>query len=342
MVYDVVIIGGGPAGLQCAWRLQHSGKRVLLLEKNKVPGEKICAGGLTRRAFQILPVPEEIIEQKICRFSIYAGSRERHPEEQQPFVVTVDRERFGNWQAAQITDALIQIKTGVAVSEVRKNTIRLSDGSSIEYDYLVGADGAHSLVRKYLKLPLKKRLTGIQYKVPVSHPEPVIKIYLNARFFHSWYAWIFPHADYLSVGTICDPDVIAPKRLLEHLRIWMKEQQIDFRHARYHTWPIGVDFQGYRFGKIFLAGDAAGMSSRLTGEGIYQALASGDAVARHILDGHSENAYLKEVLIYNARQERISKFLLRTGKLRQAVFNMILGSVMKVGWLEKKITKVFS
>lgn len=342
MVYDVVIAGGGPAGLQCAWRLQHSGKRVLLLEKNKVPGKKACAGGLTRQALQIIPVSEEVIEQKIYRFSIYAGGRERHPEERKPFVVIVERERLGNWQAARITDERIELRTGVAVSEVRKETLRLSDGSSVGYEYLVGADGVNSLVRKYMKLSIDKRLTGVQYIIPVNRPEPVIKIYLNARLFHSWYAWIFPHADYLSVGTICDPDVLSPKKLLEHLRIWMKEQQIDFRHAQYQTWPIGVDYKGYQFGKIFLAGDAAGMASRLTGEGIYQALASGEAVARHILDGHSENSYLTEVLAYNDRQEKITEFLLRTGKFRQTVFNMILGGLMEVRWLEKKIRKIFS
>ncbi len=66
-----------------------------------------------------------------------------------------------------------------------------------------------------------------------------------------------------------------------------------------------------------------------------QALASGDAIARHILDGHSDHPYLEEVLAYNARQKKISEFILRTGKLRQAVFEMILGRVMKIKWVEK-------
>ena len=46
--YDVVIIGAGPAGLKCAEQLRDSNLSVLLIEKNKIIGPKICAGGLTR------------------------------------------------------------------------------------------------------------------------------------------------------------------------------------------------------------------------------------------------------------------------------------------------------
>ncbi len=46
-VFDVIIVGGGPAGLICAETFGKSDKRVLLLEKEANFGDKLCAGGLT-------------------------------------------------------------------------------------------------------------------------------------------------------------------------------------------------------------------------------------------------------------------------------------------------------
>lgn len=45
--YDVIIIGAGPAGLKCAEILGNSKLKVLLIDKKKTIGPKICAGGLT-------------------------------------------------------------------------------------------------------------------------------------------------------------------------------------------------------------------------------------------------------------------------------------------------------
>ena len=62
--YDVVVVGGGPGGLKCAETLGEAGKKVLILEKNEIIGPKVCAGGLTRKAFDFLGRPEEIIEKQ--------------------------------------------------------------------------------------------------------------------------------------------------------------------------------------------------------------------------------------------------------------------------------------
>ena len=52
--FDVIIVGGGPAGLQCAKELSNSHLRVLLLEKDAIFGDKLCAGGLTLKALGVL------------------------------------------------------------------------------------------------------------------------------------------------------------------------------------------------------------------------------------------------------------------------------------------------
>ena len=47
--YDVIIVGTGPAGGMCAYELSKRNLRVLLLEKEKLPRYKVCAGGLTKK-----------------------------------------------------------------------------------------------------------------------------------------------------------------------------------------------------------------------------------------------------------------------------------------------------
>jgi len=50
--YDVVIVGAGPAGLACAKELSKGSKTILLIEKNKIIGPKVCAGGLRKKVLK--------------------------------------------------------------------------------------------------------------------------------------------------------------------------------------------------------------------------------------------------------------------------------------------------
>ena len=44
---DVLIVGGGPAGSSCAWKLGQSGLNVVILDKARFPRHKVCAGWIT-------------------------------------------------------------------------------------------------------------------------------------------------------------------------------------------------------------------------------------------------------------------------------------------------------
>lgn len=73
--------------------------------------------------------------------------------------------------------------------------------------------------------------------------------------------------------------------------------------------PINYCYKGYKFGNKFLAGDAAGFASGLTGEGIYFAMASGDDVAKMIIDKNYKPLLIKKILRKKRKHEFILGFL---------------------------------
>jgi flavin-dependent dehydrogenase len=314
--YDVIIVGGGPAGLQCAGILSRSDLRVLLLEKNEQFGDKLCAGGLTIRDLELLPLPDHVIQQSVSHAVIRSRRRSASTITPVPYLFTVDRKELGAYQRGLLDGTSVTVMTRSQVTEIDSDRITLRNGQTYGYRTLVGADGYASLVRRHLGLSVRRRLIGFQYTIPLAAVDPVVEIYLEARRFHVWYAWIFPHRDTVAVGCCCDPDVVDHIRVKEQFHDWLREKGIGTGDAKLESHPIGYDYRGVRFGNIFLAGEAAGLTSGLTGEGIYQSLASGQEVAHMIMDPDYSPELLGRVLKYNRMLERIKRSFLLAGPFR--------------------------
>jgi len=340
-LFDVIIVGGGPAGLQCARELSASSLRVLLLEKHEGFGEKLCAGGLTLKDMAVLPLPDHVIEQKILRASIHTKRRSAGTVTSVPYLFMVNRKELGIYQRSLLEGTAVQVRTSSQVTEIRDHQVVMKNGETFGYRYLVGADGYSSIVRRKLGLKVKHRLVGFQYTIPVEQEHSEVEIHMDARRFSTWYAWIFPHKDNIAVGCCCDPQKANLQKVRDGFHLWLKDKGIEPGNARLESYPISYDYRGVRFGNIFLAGEAAGIASGLTGEGIYQSLVSGQEVARMIMDPMHQPGELAQALKYNRDLGRILRLFRWAGPFRGALQELLL-VLMNKDWVRNRINSQFT
>jgi len=321
--------------------LNDSSLSVLLLEKNGEPGHKICAGGITRTGYNILDIPDHIVEYKVKDFVLHSKHYQYAKVWPEAIVYTVNRLEFGWWQLQKLKDSNIIYRNNTRLTEVHSNKIVVNSNEEIGFRYLVGADGPNSLVRKFLKLPVEKVLASIQYIIPMQKVEPRIELFLENKYFRSWYAWSFPHRGNIAVGTCFNAHMVQSSKIKNNFLIWLEKNAFDISNADYQSFPISYDYRGFKFGNIYLAGEASGIASGFTGEGIYQSLVSGEIVAGMIIGNDSYKGKIKNILSYNRPQHRFLNFLNNIGPMRDVLFDLII-QLMKNKGVNNFITHKFS
>lgn len=336
MEYDVIIIGAGPAGLNCARILGYNGKQVLLLEKNNVIGPKVCAGGLTGKDLKYLNLPDSILDGKFNTINFYAEKTKYKFHLDYDFIYTIDRKKLGSWQLKQLNQENITVKTNCNILEIGKDFV-VCNSEKIYFRYLVGADGSCSIVRKHLNLPIEKLDVAIQYIIPTDQYNH-LEIFYNSKFFHSWYSWIFPHHGYVSIGCRANPKYLDSAKIQRNFHQWLEEKKISISGAKYEAFFINYDFRGYKFDNIFLIGDSAGLASGFTGEGIYQALISGEEIARLIIDKNYILEKLNLIIANKKVHQRILSLLIRLGPFRDLAYKFIGFCLSKEYFARKAIS----
>ncbi|MFH0851718.1 MAG: NAD(P)/FAD-dependent oxidoreductase [Candidatus Peregrinibacteria bacterium] len=301
--FDIIIVGMGPAGLQCARTLKNTGKSVLIIDRKKIIGPKPCGGGLTYQdeGFGIpeslsVPYPTHIVRVGKHDTTI----RLRHP------LRSITRFDLGQFLLKEITGAPnIIVLTDTKVTGMQADNAITTQGT-FSFTHLVGADGADSLVRRFLKLP-KKITLGFTFDVPVKTDR--VLWYFDPKRLATGYLWSFPKHGVTNVGGYYDPDEISYEQVFKTFLEFLAEEGFPFDPEALRGAPLGVLYSGHRFGSVFLAGEAAGMTEAFTGEGISFALASGQEIARRLLDPAYPMPELERMLALKRRRESMQSRL---------------------------------
>ena len=281
---DILIIGAGPAGLACAKVLAEQGRQVVLLERQEEIGPKVCAGGVTWHGLLQL-MPDEFMERRFREQYVYTVCQRAIIREKNPIIATVSRRTLGQRMMQQAQQAGAEILTGTKVTAIdglQVTAVQKGATKEIRCSQLVGADGANSLVRRSLGVPIIDRGPGINFQIPGDYDR--MEWHMHTRKFGCGYAWVFPHKNTISIGAYTPEGEVSVGRLKRNLLRWARNLGFQLDELYCQAALINYDYRGHSFGPVWLIGDAAGLASGLTGEGIYPAVVSGQAVARQILD----------------------------------------------------------
>jgi len=308
--YDVAIVGAGPAGAHLAARLAQAGARVALFDP-KAPWEKPCGGGITHKAwsrFPFLTNPELPRNEVLRSLQVTSNGRFFVIDQGHPlFIVSrLDLSRM----MLNMADRAGAEHIPLAVDHVETwdRQTRLKAGSERFFaDFVVGADGVHSVVRRYFLGPLPKErvLSAILQMVEGGPDDPTM---LQVTPFPG-YAWAFARRNCLCVGAGATEHGHALKPALDQFMKKFFPDRKPLGELRGAPLPFLNGREYYREPRAgphwALIGDAAGFCDTLTGEGILYAIWSADLLA---------DAYLRGApAAYDAAWRKSFGWHLRTG-----------------------------
>ncbi|GAU07648.1 FAD-dependent oxidoreductase [Desulfoplanes formicivorans] len=328
--YDVVIVGAGPAGLACGMGLRDTRLSVLILERKDVIGPKTCAGGLTHLA-QSFPV--SLQQARTFPLQRIVAGRHRfflrlaHP------LKTMTREDLAAAQLKELRNrSNIHIRTGVRAVGMDGDRLRTSHGD-VSYRYLVGADGATSFIRK--ELGLSSRICmGQCYTSPRITDHPVW--HLDPDNLPLGYVWEFPHRDHTNVGVYYDPQCISSGRARSYLERYIEQQGMEIDKGSFQAGVVNHGYTGHMFGNRFLVGDAAGLASRATGEGISFAMTSGLETARKILDPAYPMPELRRLVRHKRIQESFLQVMDVCPWVKRPLFALFM-RMIRYPWVQETV-----
>ncbi|GAA3252162.1 geranylgeranyl reductase family protein [Dactylosporangium siamense] len=300
--WDVVVVGGGPAGLSAAHAAAAGGARTLVLEKAVHPRYKTCGGGLI--GFTLQAVADRIdipADDHITRVDFTHDGRRafaRSGRRGRPLLLMVRRPQFDDALRVAAEKAGAVVRQSVTARSLEQTgdavVVRLADGETVTGRTVIGADGSSGITARHAGVEYGQVDLGLEVELPV--PAGVAARW-KGRLLIDWgplpgsYAWVFPKDDVLTVGVIAARG--QGERTKRYLRDFVTRLGLDGIepvHDSGHLTRCRTATSPLRTGRVLVAGDAAGLLEPWTREGISFAVRSGSlagaAAASGDLDGY--------------------------------------------------------
>lgn len=354
--YDVLIVGGGPAGSTLAYSLRNSGLKIGILDKQSFPRQKICAGWVTPEVMRVLNIDLEDyaknnILQKISGFKISQLGQKQvessYPGE--PVSYGIRRIEFDDYLLRRCGAELI-------LQEAFKKMDKNEDGWLVNEKYqaklVIGAGGHYCPVARAIDSKGVSELAVVaqeaefemnaQQKQNCSINEEVPELFFTPDLIG--YGWVFRKGDYLNIGLGREDK----SKLSGHVKAFCEYLTAEGKipadvTAKYngHAYLLyNHAVRGMVADNVLLIGDSAGLAYPQSGEGIRPAVESAMLAADVIRDCAGDYSSDKLHAYNDAMEQRFGKRLPGPDTLERLpmfVKRIFARQLMKTHWFTKNV-----
>ncbi len=284
-MYDVLVVGGGPAGSFVARGMAEKGFSVLIVEEHREIGRPLqCSGLVSPRVLDMAGSSRRVVKKKLRSAIVYSGSEELLIESGDVKAIAIDRAMFDRELASSAIRAGADIMLGARVVSFEKDgrgmiTTLSSSGEKVKVRsrFVVGADGASSLVARRFDMDWPREILGA---FQAQSPEEVDEVRIWPEPESSFFTWQIPLDEGSLIGTASSGNPSAQDILKKRF------PELERHSLSIYGGSIPIGYSRNIVGAgVALVGDSAVQVKPLSGGGLYPGLSA----AQMLVDALSES-----------------------------------------------------